>query len=92
VPSFDLTEKLKVNGPEEHPLYTFLKSRCSSPLTGFAPKASLDYDGLSAADVRWNFEKFLVDEAGRPVMRYSQKFLPLDISSDVEYLVSKMNQ
>ena len=54
--SFPMTEKLEVNGPERHPLYT--------TLTATADEAG------EAGDVQWNFEKFLVSADGRPVARF----------------------
>ena len=54
--SFPMTEKLDVNGPERHPLYSTL-----SAITDAAGEAG---------DVQWNFEKFLVSPDGRPVARF----------------------
>jgi glutathione peroxidase len=54
--SFPMTEKLDVNGPERHPLY--------STLTDIADEAG------EGGDVQWNFEKFLVSADGRPVARF----------------------
>jgi glutathione peroxidase len=54
--SFPMTEKLDVNGPARHPLY--------STLTATADQAG------EAGDVQWNFEKFLVSADGRPVARF----------------------
>jgi glutathione peroxidase len=51
-----MTEKLDVNGPERHPLYSTLT-------------ATPDQEG-EAGDVQWNFEKFLVSADGRPVARF----------------------
>ena len=60
--TFPLTEKLDVNGPRAHPLYR--------ALTGTS-----DADG-TAGDVQWNFEKFLVSPAGKPVARFRPDVLP----------------
>ena len=54
--SFPMTEKLEVNGPDRHPLY--------STLTSLADETG------EAGDVQWNFEKFLVSADGRPVARF----------------------
>jgi glutathione peroxidase len=54
--SFPMTEKLEVNGPNRHPLY--------STLTSLADETG------DAGDVQWNFEKFLVSADGRPVARF----------------------
>lgn len=55
--TFPLFEKNDVNGDERQPLYDVL-----TPLA--------DAEGNSG-DIRWNFEKFLVDRAGEPVLRFS---------------------
>ncbi|MEZ2122945.1 MULTISPECIES: glutathione peroxidase [unclassified Corynebacterium] len=54
--SFPMLAKSDVNGDAEHPLYTLLKQ-------------TPDADGV-AGDVQWNFEKFLVDDAGGVVGRF----------------------
>jgi glutathione peroxidase len=55
--SFPMTEKVEVNGLGRHPLYAGL---VTTP----------DATGHSG-DIRWNFEKFLVDRTGEPVQRFS---------------------
>ena len=55
--TFPLFEKNDVNGPNRQPLYDVL-----TPLA--------DSEGNSG-DIRWNFEKFLVDRSGEPVQRFS---------------------
>ncbi|KAI0227424.1 Glutathione peroxidase 3 [Lamellibrachia satsuma] len=87
-PNFELTEKINVNGPNEHPLYTYLKSHCPPAWQSFANKYRLHYEGLQVRDVRWNFEKFLVDRKGVPLIRYSETFLPSDIMQDIQNLLA----
>jgi glutathione peroxidase len=60
--TFPLTEKVDVNGPARHPLY--------SELT-LTPD-----DQGEAGDVKWNFEKFLVGADGEVVARFRQKVAP----------------
>jgi glutathione peroxidase len=61
--SFPLFEKLSVNGPERHPLYT--------ELTQVPDEAG------KAGDIEWSFEKFLVTPAGQ-VQRFRPKTKPDD--------------
>jgi glutathione peroxidase len=56
-------EKLAVNGPERHPLYTELT-------------AVADANG-KAGDIEWNFEKFLISADGE-VQRFRPKTKPED--------------
>ena len=62
--TFPLTEKVEVNGPGRHPLYAHLVE---------VP----DEQGRSG-DIAWNFEKFVVDRAGRVVARFSPGTEPED--------------
>ena len=62
--TFPMYEKIEVNGPGRHPLYEQL-----------TPVAD---DAGESGDVRWNFEKFLVDPEGRVVRRFGPKVKPED--------------
>ena len=86
-PNFELTEKVEINGQGEHPLYTFLKAYCPSPTQYFAPKENLYYQNLKSSDIRWNFEKFLIDRHGIPVMRFSEVYPVEDLISDIKQLL-----
>ncbi|WP_442265350.1 glutathione peroxidase [Tenacibaculum sp. ZS6-P6] len=48
--TFPLTEKIKVKGSQQHPLYNWLTSK--------------NLNGKKNSKVRWNFQKYLVDEQG----------------------------
>lgn len=49
--SFLMTEKLEVKGKEQHPLYQWLTRK--------------DKNGQKNSTVKWNFQKYLVDENGK---------------------------
>ena len=53
----------------------------------FAEKDRLAYDELKANDIRWNFEKFLVDCRGVPVIHYSEMYMPHDIEDDIRNML-----
>ena len=48
--SFLLTEKIAVKGPEQHPLYKWLTTK--------------ELNGKKNSRVKWNFQKYLVDDKG----------------------------
>ncbi|CAO0791254.1 unnamed protein product [Mucor circinelloides] len=73
--SFPLLAKVDVNGPNEAPLYNFLKN--SKP----------GIFGLTR--IKWNFEKFLVDKEGNVVQRYSSLIEPQAIEEDIKKLLQK---
>jgi glutathione peroxidase len=60
--TFPLTEKIDVNGDARHALY--------SALTPVADAEGVD------GDIRWNFEKFLVNRDGAVVARFHPKTAP----------------
>jgi glutathione peroxidase len=60
--TFPMSTKIDVNGAGRHPLYCWL----TAPESG-AP-----------GDIEWNFEKFLIDRAGRIVRRYPSGTTPYD--------------
>jgi glutathione peroxidase len=62
--TFPMMAKIDVNGPDRHPLYTELAT---------AP----DGEG-NAGDIQWNFEKFLLDPAGKVVARFRPRTTPED--------------
>lgn len=73
--SFDMFEKIQVNGPDAHPLYVHLKTH--------APDRSEPADSETDDDIKWNFTKFLVDRDGRVVARFEPGVLPADIASAI---------
>ncbi|KAG0370438.1 Glutathione peroxidase 2 [Gamsiella multidivaricata] len=71
--SFPLMDKIDVNGSQEDPVYTFLKSQ----------KAGL----LGLTRIKWNFEKFLVSKDGVVYGRYSSATNPSSLAEDIERLL-----
>ena len=72
--SFPLFAKIEVNGPNEHPLYRYLKHERPGLL------------GLTA--IKWNFTKFLVNPQGQPVKRYAPADKPESIGPAIEELLT----
>ena len=62
--SFPLTEKIDVNGTPRHPVYK-------------AIAGTADSSGHSG-DIRWNFEKFVIDRSGAVVARFAPPVAPDD--------------
>jgi len=94
VPNFKQFAKSKVNGGEqenENPIYTFLKSSCEhAPRKHFSDTYKLLYKKLHPSDIRWNFEKILVDHNGIPIRRYRSRIDPLDIVPDIDAALRKL--
>lgn len=66
--TFQLTEKVEVNGSGTHPVFKYLKKQLKGTLTNA---------------IKWNFSKFLIDKEGKPVKRYAPTTVPKDIEADV---------
>lgn len=60
---------------------------CPSTRDGHGETKNLHYFPLKNTDLRWNFEKFLIDRSGRPWRRFDPTFNPIDMWSHVEELI-----
>ena len=71
--TFQLTEKVYVNGEKTHPVFQYLKNE----LGGFLGSA-----------IKWNFTKFLIDRDGKPYKRYAPTTKPKEIEDDIKKLLN----
>lgn len=73
---FDVTfrqfSKIEVNGNNEAPLYTYLKSQKSTPL---------------GKNIKWNFTKFLVNRDGTVIDRFAPAIKPEEIETSIVNLL-----
>lgn len=93
--TFPRFKKIEVNGPGESPLYTFLKQSAPVPdvkgsglmnaMINLSSKANGKSTG--AGDIKWNFEKFLVDRKGNVVKRFAPTVTPDKLESSIESLL-----
>ncbi len=61
--TFPMMSKVSVKGDDIDPLFKWLITQPNPDKVG---------------DIRWNFEKFLLDEYGRLIHRFHDKMLPMD--------------
>ena len=91
---FPQFKKIEVNGENELPLYTFLKSqkgfkgfdlehKIGKLLDEMLSKADPEY--ASKPDIKWNFTKFLIDREGNVVERYEP-------TTDIKIIEEAINQ
>ncbi|HPS31659.1 MAG TPA: glutathione peroxidase [bacterium] len=66
--TFQMFEKIKVNGIFAHPLYKYLKKELPGTIGGM---------------IKWNFTKFLIDRTGKPVKRFAPATTPEKIENDI---------
>lgn len=70
-------------------MYTYLKSYCPPVQEIFNTAGpGIYYDPLKNSDVRWNFEKFLINKKGKPVLRYHTSFHPEQLRQDIQDLLA----
>lgn len=62
--TFPMMAKISVKGEDMHPLYQFLTQKRKN--------------GFKDSEVKWNFQKYLIDENGHVVNVYLSKTLPTD--------------
>lgn len=67
--TFQMMSKISVKGDDMHPVYQWLTQK--------------EKNGVKDSDVKWNFQKYLIDEKGQFVEVFSPKTKPLseDITS-----------
>ena len=70
--TFKQFAKIEVNGKNEHPLYTYLKSQ---------------QGGALGKKIKWNFTKFLVDRDGNVVDRFAPTVTPAQMEARIKELL-----
>lgn len=71
--TFQLSEKIDVNGPNTHPIFKYLKDHSKSAL---------------GKEIKWNFTKFLVSRDGRIIKRFAPTTKPEAIRQSIEKLLT----
>ncbi len=74
--TFELSEKINVNGPDTHPIFQALKT--------LAPGL------LGSQGIKWNFTKFLVSPGGEVIKRYGPTHNPAKIQKDIDALLESV--
>jgi len=67
--TFSMFQKIEVNGENRHPLYKYL---------------IYNNKEQKQNDIKWNFEKFLIDRSGSVIKRYNSLKKPKSIAKDIK--------
>lgn len=70
--TFDMFQKIKVNGKDAHPLFQHLKTAVS---------------GKPGGRIKWNFTKFLVSKDGAAVERFEPVVKPAEMEDRIRELL-----
>jgi glutathione peroxidase len=73
--TFQLTEKIMVNGKHTHPIFKYLKDQLPGKL---------------GKRIKWNFTKFLITAEGKPFKRYAPTVRPGSIENDIQTLLERV--
>ena len=87
--SFDQLKKIEVNGTNEEPLYTYLKSKIDSKNKSINLVFNLMNHTKNKNDIKWNFTKFLVDKNGKVVNRFEPTTKPEEIEKFIKELINE---
>ena len=68
--TFPIFSKIKVNGPDAHPLFKLLKQ--DKPVI------------FRTQSIKWNFTKFLINNSGKIIERFSPRVEPKYIREEIE--------
>jgi len=74
--TWDLFEKIEVNGKNADPLFDFLKNHKNGK-------------GFITNNIKWNFTKFLIGRDGVPAKRYGPKDSPKSFEKDIKAELDK---
>ena len=87
-------KKIDVNGENESPLYTYLKSEApDEEIKGIKAKmamkavSKISKTAKEERDIKWNFTKFLIDREGRVVKRFNPTVEPEKLEEDIAALI-----
>jgi len=72
--TFQLTERIRVNGRRTHPVFRYLKNKLP---------------GKTGKRITWNFTKFLIARDGKPYQRYAPNTRPSEMEEDINTLLSR---
>ena len=92
--TFDQLAKVEVNGENESPIFTYLKSEApEETVSGLKNKmamkaiSKISSSTKKPGDIKWNFTKFLVDREGKVVGRFSPTCKPEELAAEIEKLL-----
>ena len=98
-PNFPIFTKTEANGAGASRMFAFLRNSVKFPSDDFNGQGAdhmfaaekVIWTPVTRTDLSWNFEKFLINQDGVPVRRYSPKFSTEDVAADIEALLADKN-
>ena len=92
--TFQIMKKIDVNGPAEHPIFTYLKEQApTEEVKGLKAKlATAAFNKMSKSvekdsDIKWNFTKFLISRDGNTIKRFAPTMEPAKFEKEIESML-----
>ena len=89
--TFPMFSKIDVNGPNEEPLYKYLKTAVeefrNQETVDFYNKVKQYTPNIVENDIRWNFTKFLIDKEGNVIARFATNITAEEMDEHIAKLV-----
>lgn len=92
--SFQIMQKIDVNGKDAHPVFQYLKEQAPTELhSGIMGRlAAMVFKRISktskdASDIQWNFTKFLISKDGKSIKRYAPATNPEKLEADIKAML-----
>lgn len=90
--TFPRFSKIEVNGENPHPLYAWLKKEKAEDVGDeesdkFEQRVAQYTPDNKMGDIKWNFSKFLVDQKGNVVSRFSPAYSLEKVEEEIEDLI-----
>lgn len=93
--TFPIFDKIMVNGPDQSPLFKYLKNEIGydanvkPPLSMRPLYKAIDSDYKNTPDIKWNFTKFLIDKEGYVRYRYEPEQTPSNLDESIKKLLAE---
>lgn len=87
--TFTTFAKIDVNGKNAHPLYQYLKKQAPQDRNAEGVLKNGLLSKMMGSSIKWNFTKFLINQQGEVVYRFSPTVQPEALAPFIETLLSK---
>lgn len=79
-----------MNGADSQPIYAWFRTVCPATQAQLISDPSLiSWAPVGGSDIRWNFEKFIIDRTGHVAARFSPEEAPQNLIPTIDALLQK---
>jgi len=85
--NFPVLDKVQANGPDAVGFYKFLKAQMPNAEGGVLPMIAENH-AVGHGELSWNYEKFLVNQKGQVIGRYTHQVDVKDLESKIKEILA----